>query len=102
MPEDRLLSALISSTLVKKDEKPNLCKARIQKIRREFNDSRHKFSKSKIKEIKRNLYEIKNKKFFFAIRMKEIEESLDELERNLSKAKKYYDYDDAEYKGIKI
>ena len=98
MPEDRLLSALISSRLVKKGEKPNLSKARIQKIGREFNDSRHKFSKSKIKEIKRNLYEIKNKKNFFAIRMKEIEESFDELERNHSKAKKYYDYDDAEYK----
>ena len=68
---------------------------------REFNESRHNFSKSKIKEIRRNLYEIKNKQNLFAQRMKEIEESLDELERNLSKTKKCYDRDDAEYKGIK-
>ena len=33
--------------------------------------------------------------------MKEIKESLDELEINLSKTKKYYDHDGAEYKGIK-
>ena len=33
--------------------------------------------------------------------MEEIEKSLHELERNLPKTKKYYDYDDAEYRGIK-
>ena len=33
--------------------------------------------------------------------MEEIEKNLDELERNLSKTKKYYDYDDAEYRRIK-
>ena len=68
---------------------------------REFNKSRHKFPKSKIKETRRNLYEIRNKKSLFALRIEEIEKNLDELERNLSKTKKYYDHDDAEYKGIK-
>ena len=33
--------------------------------------------------------------------MEEIKKNLDELERNLSKTKKYYDYHDAEYRGIK-
>ena len=33
--------------------------------------------------------------------MGEIEKNLDELERSLSKKKKYYDYDDVEYRGIK-
>ena len=32
--------------------------------------------------------------------MKEIERNLTELEENLSKTKKYYDYDDIEYRGI--
>ena len=68
---------------------------------REFMNQGIIFLKSKIKEIRRNLYEIKNKQNLFAQRMKEIEESLDELERNLSKTKKYYDRDDIEYKGIK-
>ena len=70
MPEDRLLSALITSKPVKKGEKQNYSKARIEKIRREFNESRHKFCKLKIKEIRRNLYEIRNKKNLFALRIK--------------------------------
>ena len=98
VPEDRLLSALILSKPVKKDEKPNFSKARTEKIERDFNKSRHKFSKSKIKEIRRNLYEIKSKKNLFGVRMKEVEKNLDELERKLFKTKKYYDYDDAGYK----
>ena len=49
----------------------------------------------------RNLYEIKNRRGLFALRMKEMEKNLDELEKVISKTKKYYDYDDAEYRGIK-
>ena len=33
--------------------------------------------------------------------MKEIEKNLTELEENLSKTKKYYDYDDSEYREIR-
>ena len=91
MPEDELLSALISSKPVKKSEKPkvNFSKPRIEKIRKEFNEIRHKFSKSKINEIRRYLYEIENKKNLFAPKIKKIE-------RNCFKPKKYYDYDDTE------
>ena len=98
MLEDKLLSVLISSKPVSKDEKPNFSRAKIEKIKRKFNELRHKFSKSKIKEIRRGLCEIKNKRNLFALRMEEFEESLNELEKNLSKTKKYYDYDDAELK----
>ena len=45
-----------------------------------FSYSRHGFSKSKIKEIEKNL---------------------NELEEGLPKLKKYYDYDDIKYKGIR-
>ena len=103
MSEDELLSALISSKPVKKSEKPKIkfSKARIEKIRKEFDESRHKFSKSEINEIRRNLYEIEKEKNLFALRMEEIVKNHDELERNLSKTKKYYDYDDATYRNVK-
>ena len=101
MPEDRLLNALILSKPVKKDKKPKFSKARIGKIEREFKKLKHKFSKSKRNEIKRNLYEIKNKTNLFTLGIKKTEKTLDELENFLSKTKKYYDYDDAEYTGIK-
>ena len=78
MSNDKLLGAL------KVSENKN--KTRIERIRKEFNESRYKFSKLKIKEIRKNLYEIEN------------EENLDE---NLSKTNKYYDYDDIKYRGIR-
>ena len=44
--------------------------------------------------MEKNLYKIENKK------IKYIKKNL-KLENNLSKQKKYYDYDDIEYKGIR-
>ena len=103
MSEYELLSALTSSKPVRKDEKPktNFSKVRIEKIRKEFNVSRLKFSKSKINEIRKNLYEIENEKNLFPSKIKEIERNLTELEENHSKTKMYYDYHDIEYKGIR-
>ena len=103
MSEDRPLSALKESGSLKESEKPktNFSKARIEKIRKEFNESRHKFSKSKINEIRRNLYDIENENSLFESKIKEIERNLTELEEGLSKTKKYYDYDDIEYRGIR-
>ena len=76
MLEDILLSALVSSKPVKKDEKPNFSEAIIENIKGEFNKSKHKFSKSKIKQIRRNFYEIKNKKNLFALGMEKTAKTL--------------------------
>ena len=103
MSEDELLGALTSSKPVRKGEKPKkkIYKARIEKSRKEFNESRHTFSKSKINEIRKNLYEIENENNLFESKIKKIERNLTELEENLSKTKKYYDYDGIEYNGIR-
>ena len=103
MSEEELLSALTSSKPVKegKRPKPIFFKARREKIRKEFNESRYKFSKLKIKEIRKIHYEIENEKNPSASKIKEIERNLTELEENLFKTKKYYDYDDTEYRGIR-
>ena len=89
MSGEKLLSALSKPKLTKS----NFDNERLKKIREDLNKSRHKFSKSEIKEIRKNLYEIESKKNLSTQKIKEIEESL-------SKLKKYYDYDDAEYIGI--
>ena len=110
MSEDELLSSLTLSKPVKKGKKPvkkgkqpktNFSKARIEKIRKEFYESRYKLSKLKIKEIRENLYEIENEKNPSESKIKEIERNLTELEKSLSKTKKYYDYHDIEYKRIR-
>ena len=46
--------------------------------------------------MRKNLYEIENEKNLSESKIKEIEINLTELEENLSKTKKYYDYDDIE------
>ena len=104
MSKNELLSVLTPSKPVKEGKKPNpnFSKARIEEIRKEFNESRYKFSKLKMKEIRKNLYEIENEKNPSESKTKEIERNLTEFEENLSKAKKYYDYDHIEYRGIKM
>ena len=85
MSGKRLLSSL---------SKAKIDNERLKKIREDLNKSRHKFSKSEIKEIRKNLYEIESKKNLSTQKIKEIEKSLSTL-------KKYHDYDDAKYIGIK-
>ena len=104
MSENRLLSALKASESLKESEKNfddtkpkmSFSKPRIEKIRKEFNELRHKFSKSKINKIRRNLYKIENEMNLFARKIKGIERSLVELEENILKPNRYYDI---EYKG---
>ena len=49
-----------------------------------------KFSNPETKEISRNIYNIKKQKTLSVQKIKEIEKDLFELEKNLSKLKKYY------------
>ena len=114
MSEYILLSALKASKPVKKSEKNfddtkpkiNFSKPIIgsgkkgkKRIRKKFNELR--YPKSKINEIRRNLYEIENEKNIFAPNIGKIKKNLLELEENLFKPKRYHNYDDTEYKGIR-
>ena len=103
MSKNELLSVLTPSKPVKKGKKPktSFSKARIEKIGKEFNESRYKFSKLKIKEIRKNLYEIENEKNPSKSKIKEIKKNLTELKENLFKTKNYYDYNNIEYRGIR-
>ena len=67
MYEGELWSATTRSKKAKKakkgkKQKTDFSKARIEEIRKEFNELRYKFSKLKINEIRKNLYEIENEK----------------------------------------
>ena len=76
-------------------------KSRIEKIRKKFSELRYKFSESKINEIRKSLQEKQNEKKLFPPKIEEIRKNLLELEENFFNPKKYYDYDDIEYKGIR-
>ena len=103
MYKGELLRTLTPSKQAKKGKKPKtrFSKAKIEKIRKEFDELRYKFSKLKIKDVRKNLYEIENEKNPSESKIKKTEKNLTELEENLSKTEKYYDYDDTEYSGIR-
>ena len=67
---------------------------RLNKIGEDYNKSRHKFSKSELKEIRKFFYEIEGKINLPTWKIKQIEKSL-------SRLKKYCDYYDAEYLGLR-
>ena len=98
MPKEMLLSVLSESKSA--NCKKNLGNAKIKMIREDFNELRNRFLKPKIKKIRKNLYEIENKNLSES-KIKEIEKNLCELEESLFKLQKSYNYDDAEYKGIR-
>ena len=54
-----------------------------------------------MKKIRKILYQIETEKNPFESKIKEIERNLTELQENLSKTKKYYYYDDTEYREIR-
>ena len=81
--------------------KINLSKNKIKEIKKDFNKLRYGFSKSKINEFRRSLYNIKNQKNLSTPEIKETEKNLLESEESRSSLKKYCDYDDIEYRGIR-
>ena len=89
------------SILSESESAKYLHNAKVKKIGENFNKLKDTFLKPKIKEIRENFYEIENKKNLFASKLKEIEKNLFELGESVSKLKKYYDYDDAEYMRIR-
>ena len=91
MSKERLISSINESKTVKEN---NFNGARTEKIRKDFNELRDRLSNPKIKEIRKDLYKIENKK------KRDWKNPL-RSENSLSKLKKYYDYDDIEYRGIR-
>ena len=75
----------------------------LKKIKKDFNELRHRFSKPEIKEIRKILYEIENKKNLSKSKAKRIENNFLELEKSISGFKKHKngDYDDPEYRNLK-
>ena len=79
----------------------NLSENKIKDIKKDFSELRYGFSISKINEFRKSLYIIKNQKNLSVPEIKETDKNLLDLEKTLSSLKKYYDYDDTEYRGIR-
>ena len=67
--------------------KINLFENKIKEIKKDFSELKHRFAKSKINEFIKSIYNIKIQKNLFPSKIKD--------------AKKYYDYDNTKYQGIR-
>ena len=81
--------------------KSNSDNAEIEKKSTNFNELRDKFSRSKIRKDQKKAFRIESSKNLSRLEEEEIKQYLTELEKSFHKRKKYYDYDDPNYKGIR-
>ena len=78
--------------------KIRLLKKKIKKIKTDFSELRHKFSKSEINKFRKSLYDIKKHRNPSAAEIRETEKNLIELEKSLQFKECH---DDDEYKKIR-
>ena len=83
-----------------KESEKNFDYAKVEKIKKNFNKLKDRLSNLKIKEIRKDLYRIENKKNLSTTTINKTEK-IWKLEKSLSKLKKYYNYDDIEYRGVR-
>ena len=84
MSKERL-SVPSESELVESEK--NFDDERLKKIRKDFNELRHRFLKLKIREIRKNLYEIESKKDLSKSKIKKDWKILSGLKKSLSRLK---------------
>ena len=78
--------------------KINLSKKKIKEIKKDFSELRYGFSKSKINEFRRSHYNITS---LSAAEIKDTEKKSSWIRKSLFKLKKYYDYYNTEYQGVR-
>ena len=74
MSKERSVSAINESESVESEK--NFDDAKINQIKKDFNELRDRFFKPKMKKIRRNLYEVENKNNLSAQKVKEIEKKI--------------------------
>ena len=78
--------------------KINLSKKKIKEIKKDFSELRYGFSKSKINEFRRSHYNITS---LSTAEIKDTEKKSSWIRKSLFKLKKYYDYYNTEYQGVR-
>ena len=78
--------------------KINLSKKKRKEIKKDFSELRYGFSKSKINEFRRSHYNITS---LSTAEIKDTEKKSSWIRKSLFKLKKYYDYYNTEYQGVR-
>ena len=75
-------------------------KRKLKKLRKDFDELRHKFSKKEIKEYRKAFYVAKNKKYLFESELKKTNKNINELEKSLGFKKFHGDIDSVDYDDL--
>ena len=99
--EGLLITLLKSGRSFAELYKNNFNDVKIEEIKKSVNGLRDRLSRSKITKIReKKLHKIENKENLSTLEEEKIKKYLTKLEKSPDKLKKYYNYDDLDYKGI--
>ena len=75
-------------------------KKKLEEIRKDFYELRHKFSKKEIDKYRKAFYDIKNYRYLSASEIKEVGKNLNELKKSLRFKKFHGDIDSVDYDDL--
>ena len=75
-------------------------KKKLEEIKNDFNELRHKFSKKEIDKYRKAFYDIKNYRYLSASEIKEVGKNLNELKKSLRFKKFHGDIDSVDYDDL--
>ena len=75
-------------------------KRKLEKLRKDFDELRHKFSKKEIDRYRKAFYVAKNKKYLFESELKKTNKNINELEKSLGFKKFHGDIDSVDYDDL--
>ena len=75
-------------------------KRKLRKLRKDFDELRHKFSKKEIDRYRKAFYVAKNKKYLFESELKKTNKNINELEKSLGFKKFHGDIDSVDYDDL--
>ena len=75
-------------------------KRKLEKLRKDFDELRHKFSKKEIDKYRKAFYVAKNKKYLFESELKKTNKNINELEKSLGFKKFHGDIDSVDYDDL--
>ena len=95
-----ILKKDLIKALSEPEPKIRINKKKLEEIRKDFHELRHKFSKKEIDKYRKAFYDIKNYRYFSASEIKAARKNLNEFKKSLRLKKLHGDADSVDYDDL--
>ena len=95
-----ILKKDLIKALSEPEPKIRINKRKLEEIRKDFHELRHKFSKKEIDKYRKAFYDIKNYRYFSASEIKAARKNLNEFKKSLRLKKLHGDADSVDYDDL--